>query len=95
KVCSAGSQNRHSEFKSRPKEFAAYTFLINNLRKARSTTLGHYWFKVISKEEGLKLKDSQHSEGYDNCLQPPHLPFFGGHKPALFVAKRHWNITTM
>src|SRR5205814_1457512 len=33
-------QNRHSPFKSRPREFAAYVFLINNLRKARGTTVG-------------------------------------------------------
>jgi len=39
----------------------------------------------ISREEGLKLKDSQHSEEYDDSLQPPRLPFFDSHKPALFV----------
>jgi hypothetical protein len=42
KLCFAGSQNQRSEFKLRPREFAAYPFLINNLRKARGKTLGHY-----------------------------------------------------
>jgi opacity protein-like surface antigen len=42
KLCFAGSQNQRSELKSRPGEFAAYAFLINNLRKARGKTLGHY-----------------------------------------------------
>jgi hypothetical protein len=41
-LCFAGWQNRHSPFKSRPREFAAYAFLINNLRKARGKTLGRY-----------------------------------------------------
>src|SRR6267378_953976 len=31
-LCFAGWQNRHSPFKSRPREFAAYAFLINNFR---------------------------------------------------------------
>jgi hypothetical protein len=42
KLCLAGWQNRHSPFKSRPREFAAYAFLINNLRTVRGETLGHY-----------------------------------------------------
>jgi hypothetical protein len=42
KLCFAGSQNPRSEFKSRPREFAAYAFLINNLWKAIGKTLGHY-----------------------------------------------------
>jgi hypothetical protein len=40
----AGWQNRHSPSKSRPREFAAYAFLVNNLRKARGKTLGHYCY---------------------------------------------------
>ena len=43
KLCFAGSQNPRSEFKSRPGEFVAYAFLINNLWKVRTKTLGHYW----------------------------------------------------
>jgi hypothetical protein len=38
----AGWQKRHSQFKSRPREFIVYAFLINNLRELRSKTLGHY-----------------------------------------------------
>ena len=48
KLCFAGTQNPRSEFKSRPREFAAYAFLINNLRKARGKTLGHYCANLIS-----------------------------------------------
>src|ERR1039458_8902007 len=40
----AGWQKRHSQFKSRPREFVSYAFLINNLRELRGKTLGHYWF---------------------------------------------------
>ena len=38
----AGWQKRHSQFKSRPREFVSYAFLINNLRELRGKTLGHY-----------------------------------------------------
>lgn len=57
KLCFAGSQNPRSEFKSRPREFAAYAFLINNLRKATGKTLGHYCFRVRNhKRAGLKTR---------------------------------------
>jgi len=38
----AGWQNRHSQFKSRPREFVSYAFLVNNLREPNDKTLGHY-----------------------------------------------------
>src|SRR5208283_740558 len=48
-LCFAGWQNRYSRFKSRPSEFADYAFLINNLRKPRSKTLGHYCSEIKAK----------------------------------------------
>ena len=51
----AGCQNRHSQFKSRPKEFAADAFLINNLRKARGKTLGHYCLGLTVNKLALEL----------------------------------------
>ena len=44
----AGWQNRHSPSKSRPREFAAYAFLVNNLRKARGKTLGRYCWIILN-----------------------------------------------
>jgi uncharacterized protein len=54
KLCFAGSQNPRSEFKSRPREFAAYAFLINNLWKATGKTLGHYWERTMTLSEQIQ-----------------------------------------
>jgi hypothetical protein len=40
KLCFAGSQNPHSEFKSRPRKFIIYVFPINDLPDPEIKTLG-------------------------------------------------------
>src|SRR5208283_3632646 len=54
-LCFAGWQSRYSRFKSRPSEFADYAFLINNLRKPRSKTLGHYWIWVTLQRRNFRV----------------------------------------
>jgi hypothetical protein len=48
----AGWQNRHSQFKSRPREFVSYAFLVNNLREPNDKTLGHYWETLVIGSNG-------------------------------------------
>jgi hypothetical protein len=38
----AAWQKHHSQFKSRPREFVSYAFLINKLGQPRGKTLGRY-----------------------------------------------------
>jgi len=72
KLCFAGSQNPCSAFKSRPREFAAYAFLINNLRKARGKTLGHYCRRTQTHFPRLRpIQAAFHFLRAAKCLEKP------------------------